>query len=91
MPNVRSKDRNLAISARRLKNFSDNPSQNIQDFVNVLAQFPLTRSNMELQAWTKYLEQSKEIKQNWAGTENFIFDCLYKNFGSKKRTGFIFN
>ena len=42
---------------------------------------------MELQAWTKYLEQSKEIEQNWAGTENFIFDCLYKNFGSKRRTG----
>ena len=46
-----------------------------------------------LQSWTKYLEQSKEIKQNLTGTENFdncfcvIFDCYYKSFISAKKTG----
>ena len=35
-----------------------------------------------LQSWTNYLEQSKEIKQNWAGAENFdscffIILCSY--------------
>ena len=27
--------------------------------------------NKHLQSWTKYLEISKEIKQNWAGQGNF--------------------
>ena len=35
----------------------------------------------QLQLWEKYLEQSKEVKQNWKETENFdnyfcvIVDC----------------
>ena len=46
-----------------------------------------------LQSWAKYLEQSKEIKQNWAGAENFDncffvnFDRCYKGFISGRKTG----
>ena len=43
--------------------------------------------------WTKYLEQSKEIKQNWATTKVFdtyfcaIFDCYCRNFISGGKAG----
>ena len=39
----------------------------------------------DLQSWTKHLEQSREIKQNWTGTGNLdncpclIFDHYYKH------------
>ena len=46
----------------------------------------------ELQHWKKYLEQIKEVKQNWTGVENFgncflvVFDCYYKSFVFVKKT-----
>ena len=49
--------------------------------------------NVEQQSWTKYLEKTKEIQQNWTGTENFdnyfckTFDCSYKFFISRRKTG----
>ena len=49
--------------------------------------------NVEQQSWTKYLEKTKEIQQNWTETENFdnyfcaIFDCSYKLFISGRKTG----
>ena len=35
-----------------------------------------------LQSWKKNLEQSKEIKQNWTGAENFdnVFFLFFDNF-----------
>ena len=48
---------------------------------------------MVLQFWTKYLEQSKEVKQNWTEAENFdncfykTFDRYYENFISAGTTG----
>ena len=36
---------------------------------------------INLQSWTKYLEQSKEIKQNWIGLRNFLI-CFFISFYS---------
>ena len=36
---------------------------------------------MDLQSWAKYLEKSKELKQNCAGPENFD-TWFYVIFGS---------
>ena len=36
---------------------------------------------INLKSWTKYLEQSKEIKQNWIGLRNFEF-CFFLSFYS---------
>ena len=47
---------------------------------------------IHLQSWTKYLEQRKEIKQNWLVPETSgicycaIFDCYYQNFVSGRET-----
>ena len=48
---------------------------------------------LRLQSWTKYLEKSKDTKQNWTGIENFdfcfcvIFDCYYLSLISGRKTG----
>ena len=45
-----------------------------------------------LQSWTKKLEQSKEVKQNWTGAENFEnyfcldFQVYYKSFIFGRKT-----
>ena len=39
---------------------------------------------MKIQSLRQYLEQSKEIKQNWAGLAKF---CLYKSLSSGRKTG----
>ena len=50
-------------------------------------------NNKRLQSWIKYLELSKEIKQNWTGLGTFeicfcvIFNCYYQKFISRKETG----
>ena len=36
-------------------------------------------SKFDLQSWTKYLEENKEIKQNWTAAESFD-NCLYVAF-----------
>ena len=47
----------------------------------------------QLQTWTKYLEKTKDIKQNWTVIENLdncfyvIFDCYYKSLISGRKTG----
>ena len=46
------------------------------------------RQYEDLQSWTKCVEQSKEMKQNWPEVENFdmrfsvIFARYYKSFSS---------
>ena len=46
------------------------------------------------QPWAKYLEQSKEVKENWTGGENvddcfcIIFNFYYKSFISRVKTGY---
>ena len=48
---------------------------------------------VQIRRATKYLEQSKEIKQNWTGEENFdncfctILEGYYKIFVARRKTG----
>ena len=52
-----------------------------------------SRLILMFQSWTKYLQQSKEINQNWTGAENLdncfceSFDRYYKSFIAGRKTG----
>ena len=51
----------------------------------------LKSCDMYLQSWTKYLEQSQEIQQNWTGLQRFniyfsvSFDCYCQSLISQRR------
>ena len=51
-----------------------------------------TKICLSRQSWTKYMKQSKEIKENWTRAENFykcssvISDPYYKSFHSEEKT-----
>ena len=53
---------------------------------------PLTKVCLRRQSWAKYLEQIKEVKQNWARAEDFgnyfrvIFNRYYRSFISGRKT-----
>ena len=70
----------------RPKNFIDKSLKKPMDNINVVKETTLTagKKPLILQSWTKFLEQSKGIKENWTGLEKsdiwfcVLSDCFAK-------------